>query len=99
VEGIGDECVEGVGEMGQAEGRGKGMEGRRHLLRIMEANLPDGHTAILFEVRPGRIDDRDVVALIAYQKPPGYQHSLIPCISHASCFLPRKGVPSVPERM
>lgn len=37
-----------------------------NLSLIMEADLTDIHAAVLFQVGPGRIDDGDVVFLVAY---------------------------------
>jgi hypothetical protein len=36
------------------------------LLLILKANLAYGHAAILLEVRPRRVDDRDVIFLVAW---------------------------------
>lgn len=36
-----------------------------HLPRVLEGDLPDGHGAVLLEVGPRRVDDGDVVLLVA----------------------------------
>jgi hypothetical protein len=36
------------------------------LARIVKADLSDIHAAVLFEVRPGRVDDGDVVLFIPW---------------------------------
>jgi len=38
------------------------------LARVLEADLADGHTAILLEVRPRRVDDGDVILLVALDR-------------------------------
>ena len=54
-------------------GRGGGWRGgwmerwSGHLFRIHEAHLARRHGGVLVQVRPGRVDDRDVVFLIAWR--------------------------------
>ncbi len=38
------------------------------LARVLEADLADGHAAVLLQVRPGRVDDRHVVLLVALDR-------------------------------
>lgn len=38
------------------------------LALVLEADLAGGHAAILLEVRPGRVDDGDVVLLVALDR-------------------------------
>lgn len=38
------------------------------LALVLEADLADGHAAVLLEVRPGRVDDGDVVLLVALDR-------------------------------
>lgn len=39
-----------------------------HLAGVLEADLPDGHAAVLLKVRPRRVDDGDVVLLVALDR-------------------------------
>jgi len=41
----------------------------RYLFLVMEANLTGRHAGVLVEVRPGRVDDRYIVFLVAYLPP------------------------------
>jgi len=41
-------------------------EGLTHLLIVLEADLADGHAAVLLEVGPGGVDDGDVVLFVAW---------------------------------
>ena len=56
---------EGV-SWGEREGM-EGWMGPAHLFRIHEAHLARRHGGVLVQVRPGRVDDRDVVFLIAWR--------------------------------
>lgn len=38
------------------------------LARVLEADLADGHAAVLLQVGPGRVDDGDVVLLVALDR-------------------------------
>jgi hypothetical protein len=37
-----------------------------HLSLVLEADLADFHRPVLFEIGPGRVDDGDVILLVAY---------------------------------
>ena len=42
------------------------MRGQTHFLRVVEADLPNCHAAVLFQVRPGGVDDGDVVFFVPF---------------------------------
>lgn len=45
-----------------------GHEDLLDLAMVLEADLPDGHAAVLLEVGPRRVDDGDVVLLVALDR-------------------------------
>ena len=63
-----EEGEEAAVEFGGAEEEGYVVE-IDYLLLIKKPHLPRGHARILVQIRPGRVDDRDVVFLIACAEP------------------------------
>ena len=59
--------VGGRGKAGRRWGKEKigGGGGEKHFSRVVEGDLPCSHAGVLFEVRPGGVDDGDVVFFVA----------------------------------